>query len=94
MALLSRVFVEMYPKNMNTLSLLLYVALRSIGIWCKGSTHRSMCKVVEHVSEVDQTSQMFCVAADVCPVGGTPGMRCLNSIGRESWDRVLAEVLL
>ena len=41
---------------------------------------------MEHVSEVDQTSQMCCVAADVCPVGGTPGMRCLNVIGRESWD--------
>ena len=37
------VFVSMYPKNMNTLSILLYVALRSIGIWSKGSTHCSMC---------------------------------------------------
>ena len=29
---------------------------------------------MEHVSEVDQISQMFCVAADVCPVGGTSGI--------------------
>ena len=66
--------MEMYLENMNTLSIRLYVALGSIGFWSKGSTHCSMCEVVEHVSEVDQTSQMFCVAADVCSVGGTPGI--------------------
>ena len=104
MALSSRVFVSSYPKNMNTLSLLLYVALRSIGIWSKGSTHCSMCEVVEHVSEVVQTSEMFCVAADVCPVGGTPGIflalvflvhkGIAFCLGRFVWGRVLSCTLV